>query len=246
MITLALKQAGILGVGQTALAEDINDCFQLLSQMLAQWQVRRWMVPALMDISNVGNNALHNSVGPGGYFNTAVTTGGNSRPNDIKGGYIIQLNTGSNAVSLPLRKIFSFEEYILISVKGLNSLPDHFFYDNRWPLGDVYIWPVPNSSYEIHLLVETPLDFPLPVGGGPGTGLDTPFTLPAEYQEAVFYNLSIRISAMYQFPANPDTMKLAKVALNTIVVANTQVPKLSMPAAVRRGRAFNIFNADSL
>jgi hypothetical protein len=240
LISLALKQAGILGVGQTALAEDINDCFQLLSQMISQWQVRRWMVPALIDISAIGNDQKSNPLGPGQYWNVGV------RPNDVKGGYIVQLNTGNTPISLQLRKIFSYEEYIRIAVKGLNSLPDHFFYDNQWPYGNVFIWPIPNSTYEVHLLVEAPLNFPLAITNPPsaGTGLDTPFTLPAEYQEAVFYNLSLRISAMYQFPATDDTKQLAKTSLNTIVVANTQVPKMQMPIAIRRAKAFNLFNAD--
>ncbi len=46
LIQDALKEATILGVGQTALAEDINDGMKMLRRMLAQWQKRRWMVPA--------------------------------------------------------------------------------------------------------------------------------------------------------------------------------------------------------
>ena len=34
-VTLALKEAGVLGVGQTPLPEDINDCFVLLNRMLS-------------------------------------------------------------------------------------------------------------------------------------------------------------------------------------------------------------------
>lgn len=37
IINLALKMAGILGVGQTATAEDANDAFTVLNMMLAQW-----------------------------------------------------------------------------------------------------------------------------------------------------------------------------------------------------------------
>lgn len=239
LITLSLKQAGILGVGQTALAEDMNDCFTLLQQMIAQWQIRRWLVPALMDISTIGNNAKSNPIGPGQFWNVP-------RPNDIKGGYIVQLNTGVTAVSLQLRKIFSYEDYIRIAVKSLNSLPNYFFYDAQWPNGNVFIWPIPNNTYEVHLLVETQLGWPLPAQNPPvaGTGLDTVFTLPPEYQEAIFYELSIRISAMYQYPASVETLRLAKVAMNAITVNNTQVPKLVMPRALRRGKGFNIFNAD--
>lgn len=241
LITLALKQAGILGVGQTALAEDINDCFTLLQQMVGQWQKRRWLVPALVDISTIGNGNKSNTIGIGGYWNV-------TRPSDIKGGYVLQLNTGATPVSLPLTKIFSYEEYIQIAIKNLTTLPSHFFYDNAWAggLGNIFIWPIPTSAYECHLLIEAQLGWPLPATTPPtpNTGLDTVFSLPLEYQEALFYNLALRISEMYQFPASAGTMKLAKTSVNTIISANTQVPKMSMPPTLKRGKSFNIFNAD--
>lgn len=168
IITLSLKEAGILGVGQTALAEDINDCLVLLQRMLKQWQTKRWVVPALQDISMPWNGQKSNTIGPGGYFNV-------NRPNDVKSGYIVQLNTGTTPISLPLSKIFSYEDYIRITVKELNSLPDHFFYDNHFTkgLGNVFVWPLGTSQYEVHLLVPVPLLFPSTIDGGvistPGT-----------------------------------------------------------------------------
>ncbi len=237
LITLALKQAGILGVGQTALAEDISDCFTLLTQMIAQWNKQRWLVPALIDIKTIGNNQVSNKIGPGQFWDIA-------RPGQIKGAYIVQLNTGQTPISLQCKLIFSYEEYIRIAVKALNSLPDHCFYDGAWPNGNIFFWPVPNETYECHILVQQQLGWPTAIGGGAGTGLDTVFTLPEEYQEAIFYNLSIRISAMYQLESSADTKVLAKSSLNTIRTDNSQVPKLQMPVGLRRGKAFNIFNAD--
>ncbi len=237
IISLALKQAGILGVGQTALAEDINDCFTLLTQMIAQWNKNRWLVPALIDISTIGNNQKSNPIGPGEFWNVA-------RPGQIKGGYIVQLNTGQTPISLQCKQIFSYEDYIRIAVKALSSQPDHVFYDGQWPNGNIFFWPVPNNTYECHILVQQQLGWPIAKSALPDTGLDTPFTLPEEYQEAIFYNLSMRISAMYQLESSGDTKALAKASLNTIRTSNTQVPRMVMPAALRRGKAFNIFNAD--
>jgi hypothetical protein len=50
-ITLCLREAGVTGVGQTPLPEDITDGFTILSRMLSQWQKRRWLVPNLIDTS---------------------------------------------------------------------------------------------------------------------------------------------------------------------------------------------------
>ena len=122
ILTLAFKEAGVLGVGQTLLAEDANDGMIYLKRMVAQWQRKRWLVPSLTDISTLGNGLISNPIGNGQYWNV-------NRPDKIQGGYIVQLNTGSTPVSLPLYPIFSYEDYIRITIKNLNSLPDHLFYD---------------------------------------------------------------------------------------------------------------------
>jgi hypothetical protein len=308
-ISLAAKEAGILGIGQTLLAEDINDCFTLLRRMMSQWQKKRWLVPMLLDISMPGNGLISNKIGPGQYWNA-------QRPDKIQSAYIIQLNTGSNPISLPVTLVFSYEDYALIAVKNLPSLPYLCFYDAAYPYGNVFFWPIPNATYELHLIVKGAinwqteiaefvvvnpgsggtdgvyLDVPL-LGGGeneqgasvditivggvatsitlhnPGTNyvindiltvdprsaitikvtktnmtLDSQFNMPNEYSEAIHYNLALRICAMYKIPATDETKALARASLNTIRVANTQVPTMGMPAALVKGRAFNIFNAD--
>lgn len=230
-ITLALKESGVLGVGQTALPEDINDCFVLLQRLTAQWQKRRWMIPGLTDIVQIGNNAVSNTIGTGGYWNVP-------RPDKIQAGYFVQLNTGQSPISLPLSQVFSYEDYYRITVKNLNTQPSVFFYDgqNNAGLGNIFIWPIPSATYQIHLLVKSQLGWP--------TTLDSAFTLPDEYAEAVHYNLTLRICSLYQVDPKPSVGGLAKVALNTIKVANTQIPELQMPAALRQGKAFSLWNPD--
>src|SRR5688572_2863519 len=86
-VTEALRAAGVTGLGQTPLAEDINNGFRLLSKMLAQWQKRRWLVPNLIDISAAGNGSKSNLIGPGQYYNT-------KRPDKIQAAYFKQLTAG--------------------------------------------------------------------------------------------------------------------------------------------------------
>ncbi len=148
----SLDEAGILGVGQTALPEDINKVFTRLQRMLASWQKQRWLVPSLQDIQFVGDGSKSYTVGLGGDINIIP-------PSDIKGGYVIQRNTGSTPVSLPLKKIFSYENYIQITVKDLTSLPTTFFYDNAYPLANLYPWPKATNQYELHFIIQNRLGF---------------------------------------------------------------------------------------
>jgi hypothetical protein len=319
-IIIALKEAGVLGVGQTPLPEDINDCFILLNRMMAQWQKRRWLVPNLIDINAIGNSQISNLIGPGQYYNSA-------RPDKIQAAYFKQLNSGNTVttdVSYMLRPIWSYENYAQIQLKNLTTWPQYYFYDAAFPNGNVFIWPIPDQTYEIHLIVKGPIGFTVElengvitntglgytngnyldipfisltgfgsgatadvtVAGGvittvaihdPGDGykindnltldttlmggtginfvynitevtddLDAEFNMPPEYEEAIHYNLCIRITSMYQYPTNITQDALAKVALNTLKVANSQIPTLQMPSSLRRrnGSNFYIFNAD--
>lgn len=294
--------------------------------MVAQYQRKRWLVPSLIDISTLGNGLISNPIGNGQYWNIP-------RPDKIQGGYIVQQNTGTTPVSLPLWPIFSYEDYIQLAIKNLNSLPDHFFYDAAYPVGNVFIWPIPTSQYEIHLLVKAQLGLsttittgniaaagagltngvynnvplvPLAPGnptaqfqsygtgclatvtvaggivttvviqnggedfkvndlltaavatiGGTGGGfqyvvtgtqsnLDSDMDFTPESEEAIHYNLALRICSAYQIEAQDSTKALARSALNTLRQANIQVPSLIMPPTLRTGKAFNIFNADGM
>lgn len=232
ILTLAFKEAGILGVGQSLLSEDIADGYTYLTRMMKAWQKKRWLVPALTTINALGNDAISNTIGLTGHFSYSV------RPDKIQSAYFTQVNSGSNPVSYPLLDLFSRENYDRIALKSLNSFPTHFFYDNAWAggLGNIFITPIPSASYRIYLSIKTDLGFP--------TDVDSTFDLPDEYLEAIHYNLAIRLCSGYQVQPEPSTMKLAKSSLNTIRVANTQIPTLIMPAALQGQRGFSIYNPD--
>ena len=233
LVTLALKEAGVLGVGQTALAEDISDGFTLLRRMLAQWQKKRWLIPMLIDVKADGNDLVSNPIGVGEYWNTP-------RPDKLQAAYFVLKDSEPNPVSYPLALIWSYEDYSKIALKELDSFPRGVFYDGAFPTGNIFVWPIPSDRYEIHLIIKGQLGFP------DDTGLDSEFELPPEYEEAIHYNLCIRLCSMYQYPVNPVQAGLAKLALNTIKVANAQIPTLDMPRSLRFGRGGgpNIFTVD--
>jgi len=183
-ITLALKEAGVLGIGQTPNSEDINDCFTLLHQMLGQWQKLRWIVPNLIDVYATANGAKSNLIGPGQHYNCL-------RPDKIQAAYFKQLVGGdpANQVSYPLRPIYSYEDYSKLALKELNAWPSYFFYDGAFPYGNVFIWPVPSNSYEIHLIVKGPINFLTELLAGEITAAGSAYT-NGTYLDIAFVNLS--------------------------------------------------------
>lgn len=216
LITLSLKTAGVIGVGQTPAAEDMNDCLTLLNMMLAQWKVDRLLVYHLQDVSKVATGAQSYTIGPAGDFNV------NAHVTDIDSAYVRMLNQSApNQPDYPLGVIKSREDYSGITLKQLSSFPNAVFLDSDWPLGKVYVWPIPTSQYEIHLLVKTPLSSL--------SSLNTAIQLPEEYLEPLMYNLAVRIRPAFQLPPDMTVTALAKASLNTIRRVNTQLPIVTMP-----------------
>jgi hypothetical protein len=217
LIAFALKAAGVLGVGQSALAEDYNDAFDALNSMIAIWARKRWLIWHLIDVSVPATGALSYSIGIGGDFNTP-------RPDRIEAAFFrLMVASPTAPVDYPLTILESREDYNRIALKSLaSSMPGYVFYDSAFPTGVVYPWPLARAGIgEIHLSVkETLSQF---------TGFTQNVNMPAEYQEAIWTNLTVRLAPIYQYDTRPEVIALAKSSLATIRGANTQIPRLTIP-----------------
>jgi len=216
LISFALRTAGVLGVGQTASAEDANDSLVLLSAMLAQWQRQRYLVWSLVDTALTSTGALTYTVGPTGDFAIA-------RPDRIDSAFVRLLSTSPTPIDWPLSIIESREDYNLITAKTLESVPVALFYESSYPTGVLHIWPiVPDALYSIHITTKAALPAL--------TALTTPLAMPPEYTEALIYALAVRLCMNYGIDPRPSLVGAMRLAMNTLRMANTQVPQLGMPS----------------
>lgn len=233
LVRLVLKDTGVIGVGQTASAEDTNDVFDTLNQMIAQWASKRWLLYKLTERSVLSTGAQSYTVGPGGN----IDTGTEQRPDRLEdGNFFRQIITASspNQIDYPLTLLESREDYSRIGLKQLQTIPQYIFYDPAFPLGVIYPWPVvPATQYEIHILVKSQLtEF---------ANLADTINLPKQYIAALRYNLACLVRPMYQLAADPTLVALATDALDVIRNMNAAVPRLHMPAGIARGSKYNIF-----
>ena len=229
IINLALKDAGIIGVGQVPNAEDTNDSFTRLNWMIDQWAQKRYLVWHLNDLSFVSTGAQSYTVGPGGNYNISP------RPDRIEDAFLRQINITPLSIDYPLELIESRETYDRIALKTLKSFPTWLFYDSAWPTGSIFPWPVPQANiYEVHIVVkETLAEF---------TNTAQVISLPLAYFEALHLNLAVRLRDAYDLPVKPALVGLAKVALNTIRASNTQIARLKMPHGLMRPGVYNVFS----
>lgn len=230
IITQSLKKAGILGVGQTPLAEDVNDAYSDLQDMMGQWQRKRWLIYHLVDYECTGTGALFYTVGPGQEFDITP------RPDKIESAFFRQLvQSQPNQIDYPLQIIDAREDYNLIALKQLQSFPQYLFYDSGFPIGKVYPWPLIQSDlYSLHITVKATL--------AQFTSLAQVIELPLEYFAALKFNLALRLKQSYQLPVDAALVGLAKDALNVIRNANLQIPRLQIPSALIRPGIYNIYS----
>ncbi len=224
----SLQAAGVIGVGQVPLAENTQLALRQLNRMIGQWNRKRWLIYQLVDTAFTATGALNYTVGVAGNFNIA-------RPDRIEYAYFRGLNTAvPNQVDYPMQILESREDYSRISLKRLASFAYYCFYDPAYPLGSFYPWPLLSNQYEMHILTKAVLSTL--------ATLATTVLLPPEYEEAIQWNLAMRLRPLFQLPPDETVTAMAAASLNTIRGANAAVSRLSMPGSLRMGGNYNIFS----
>lgn len=269
IIYRALEDVGVIGVGQTPLAEDMNFGLLRLNAMIGQFNRRRWLIPHLRNISCITNGSGVYSVGIGGDFNCprpdrledgnffrqsiggSLSNGGsdfNEDFNDDFGHGDVPQN--QNLVDYPLTLLESKEDWNRIALKYMPSWPSFAYYDPA----NVMLPPVnnpngpPNPCGFLHINpVPAPDQFEIFICVKDVLttleNLSTVLATPPEYEEAFEYNLALRFFAKYQLPASPEVAGLARASLATIRSANNQIQMLSLPSALNgRGRRYNVYS----
>jgi hypothetical protein len=230
LITLALKDIGALGIGQAISADDTADALATLNMMLGQWQGERLSVYHLVDtaISSTGKQTY--TVGTGGDFNV-------QRPIKINAAYA-RLNAGSSTpIDYPVTIIDSREDYSRIALKALQSFPGWAYYDPAFPLGNLTFYPVPDNTFQLHIVTMEAL----PQFTAAGQAIN----LPPEYMAAIRYNLGLYLAPSYQIEPQRSLVGLALNAKRVVKRMNSQIPSMTMPRGIGSKQRYNIYSGSS-
>ncbi len=232
IINLALFDAGIIGTGQVASAQDANNAFTRLNFMLGEWQMQRWLIWHTVDASIVSTGAQSYNVGPGQQIQYVEV------PDRLEAAFFRQLVTSQpNQIDYPLELLQSREDYNNIALKNLISFPQCIFYDpgDGVTAGTIFPWPVPQANiYEIHLTLKAILSEFL--------ALNQTVALPVEYYNALHWNLAVRLRTAYDLPPKPMDVALAKKSLAVIRGANAAIARLTMPTDLVRPGIYNPYS----
>jgi hypothetical protein len=232
VVISALRKSGIMGLGQTPAGDDVLDAQNDLSDMLAQWNVKTWLVWDKIDLSvTADGRTTPYTIGPAGDIPVTL------RPDRVESSYIRILSTSGQPVDQPLNWIASSEDYARIALKKLVAFPKAWHYQPATPLGNILWYPWPQASlYEMHVIVKDAFPLILPLN----TDLSM---LPPPSRPAMKFCLAVRLRQAYGKGLRPDAelTRLAKDALETMRTSQVQVPQLVMPAMLRRPSHYNIY-----
>lgn len=99
------------------------------------------------------------------------------------------------------------------------TVPSDWYYDNSYPLGNLYLWPVPTQANGIQLWLRTVLS---------QLTLNTVFAMPPGYYDALILTTAEDICGAFQKPMPPMLPDKARRARARVFSANQTVPRLPM------------------
>jgi hypothetical protein len=229
-ITGALRLIGVVAAGEPLDDEDAASGLPALNQMIRSMQNERLMFPAVIrqgpyaltpGIQNYYVGQPLPQVLPAGYaaITPANSTNGIPRPQRIENfGIITQINS-SQPLELPM-EILTNQQWLAIPTKNVTStLPLKVYPDLESPLMTLFVWPIPSAPCQITIYAwDSALQqFPDAI---------TAILFPPGYEEAIKFNLAVRLAPEYNKEASPTVQAIAVSSKAVIKSFNTpQIPK---------------------
>jgi hypothetical protein len=211
----AFETIGVLGEGETLSAAKGADGLRRLNLMLGSWAIQRGTIPVIArEVFALVANQTSYTIGVGGNFNTARP----SRDDLVGAGIVLTASTPTTELQIAVYTDAAYED---IAVKGLaNGLPQGVYYSPTFPLGTILPWAIPNTAVNslVLYLRKALVAF---------TSLPAVYELPSGADEAMEYNLALRLCGPYSVPVDPDVKAMARSSLAAFKRSNYRTDSLA-------------------
>lgn len=208
IITDAFLELNIIGAGEVLTPEDAAYGLGKLNRLFDNWNAENGA--SYCDVFSTFTTTPSLSPQTIGPLGTFVVT---QRPVSIEGASLI---IGTAKTPINLRDQQWYRELSVPSMAG--TFPTDLFYEPDWPLGKLYFYPVVSAARTIELQIRTLLA---------AFTLDTIFSLPPGYQDAVTLTLSEALVAGYPGAESGPELKInASNARARIFGNNIPIPRL--------------------
>lgn len=230
IIAPALRACGQIGPGASPTSEEQADCLIALNAMVTGLNNEGLMAYTNEEQTlTVGASDASYTIGVSGDVNT-------TRPVKILAAWGVD---GDN-VSQPPMRIIDDDEYAAIDNKtDTADWPTLLLYRpsvGASAHGTIVLWPVPNATRTVKLLVRVPItEF---------AAVSTSLVLPPGWEEMYMSNFCVRIAPTYETSAPPDIKDLARISKANIKRTNMRPIKsfTELPALLGQAAGGNILS----
>lgn len=186
VIKASLRLLNVIGVGETPIQEDYQNCSEALNIMIKSWAKKSFplWVYQRVAIPMIVDNASY-QIGP-----TATGTGAivMSKPLRIMEAYLRNPNDYDTDLM-----IISRQEYDILGDKAAQGIPNQLYYDDLLTNGIVYVYNVPSGAgYTVYALCQRMFE-------DMSTGTND-FDFPKEWFQALKWGLADELSEEYEVP----------------------------------------------
>lgn len=220
LLTATIKLIGGIAKSEVPSADEMADAFARLNSMVDSWGAERQMIYQLV-------RSLYPLVS--GQQVYSIGTAAGATFNAVRPMYIQDAGLVNTAYTpnfeLPMR-ILTIDEWASLSIKSQQATQSWYLWnDYAYPNSNLSLWPIPNvGTLQLALYVPTPLT------QFANTGATV--SLPPGYEEALRYNLAVRLCPEWGRPIDPVVAKMAQDSFALVQRANTRLNTLGVDIAL--------------
>lgn len=224
----ALRLIGVVPSGDALSAEDLSDGLKSLNRMLSRWSIDNLLVffTTREEFDLIPGQQAY-TMGASGDFDTA-------RPARIQRASILH-ESSTPSYETPL-EIITMDEWADERTKSLDSnLPVKIYPEGTFPLETINVWPKPTEAKKIVIYSQKPLAV---------FTANTDVELPPGYEDAITYNLAVRLAPEYGKPVDMDVRAAAADYKADIMRINSKPVYLECDGVLVRRSDFTIFSGE--
>jgi hypothetical protein len=223
----SMKKLGLIAPREVANVDDLADCLLVAQSMLRLWASRSLVVFASSKDSKVLTPGTASYTwGVGGNITTP-------RPAKLLNAFIRDSLNQDHPISF-----ISEMSYQGISNKIMGGRPNVLFYHPTYPLGVVYLYPVPDAVETLYIDSMQPF-----TETSSFTALTDVLAFPPSYEEPMIYGLALRIAPEFGKIVPIEVSKIAESSYETITSLNASnqvaVSSLGLPVGMKSGYSIN-------
>jgi len=190
LIGSSLRLIGAIATGETPSADELSDGLSSVNRLLGRWSTEGLIVYGRVreEFTLTSNDGSY-TIGSGANFNT-------TRPSKLEH-VTIEDQSATPTSEYPV-EIINQSQWAAIVQKDQTGRPTKLYPEGTFPNDTYNLWPVPNEADKLVLYSQKPLTA--------FASINSTVSLPTGYDDALVYNLAVRLAPEYGKTVTPELM----------------------------------------